>query len=80
MEARETPIKSWAVAIMLIDHGLQPIRVEQDSREVVFIFPQLNAVSTVIRQYSRIKAQLQALVDEYEHDGRGNVKPAGVVR
>ena len=74
MAERETLIKSWAVAGMLIDHDIQPIRVERDGREVYFVFQQLNAVSEILRRYSRIKAQLQALVDEHEHDGRGNVR------
>jgi type IV secretory pathway VirB9-like protein len=69
---RETAIKSWAVAAMLVANDIRPIRVEQDGRETYFIFPQLAAVSAVLRQYSKIKAQLQALVDEYEHDRRGN--------
>ena len=67
---RETYIRSWSVAIMLADRGILPIRVERGGRETFFVFSQ-PGVSAVLKEYQKLKDQLQALVDA-DDDARGN--------
>jgi hypothetical protein len=56
------PVRSFAVAIMLIDHNVRPVACTLDGLVPIFWFPQREA-SAVLARYGELKQDLTRLVD-----------------
>jgi hypothetical protein len=57
-----TPVRAWAVAILLLDHGLAPREITFQGPVPIFWYPRVEA-SVVLARYARLKEKLHDMVD-----------------
>jgi len=57
-----TPVKVWAVAILLLDQGITPLQITFQGPVPIFWYPRVEA-SVVLARYARLKEKLHDMVD-----------------
>jgi hypothetical protein len=62
MQPDAAPVRSFAVAIMLLDHSVRPVGCTLDGLVPIFWFPQREA-SAVLARYGQLKQDLTRLVE-----------------